>query len=218
MWQRWGRIWQNTIQAFVMGGLLLVATSPLAHASSDTKTRTILVFGDSLSAAYNLAPEQGWVHWLGQTLGEQGTAWQVRNASVSGETTDGGLRRLPAILDEINPDLVILELGANDALRGLPLAQSKVNLAKMIDLATSRGAKVLLVGMEIPPNYGPEYTGQFRQMYQDLAAAHKVSLLPFLLAPIADQRDNFMADNLHPTAEAQIAVGKHVLEALKPLL
>lgn len=218
MWQRWGRIWQNTIQAFVMGGLLLVAASPLAHASSDSKPRTMLVFGDSLSAAYNLAPEQGWVHWLGQTLGEQGTAWQVRNASVSGETTDGGLRRLPAILDEIKPNLLILELGANDALRGLPLAQSKVNLAKMIDLATSRGAKVLLVGMEIPPNYGPEYTGQFRQMYQDLAASHKVSLLPFLLAPIADQRDNFMADNLHPTAEAQIAVGKHVLEALKPLL
>ncbi|AVQ00018.1 arylesterase [Ahniella affigens] len=218
MWQRWGRIWQNTIQAFVMGALLVLAASPLAHASSDTKSRAILVFGDSLSAAYNLAPEQGWVHWVGQALSEQGGAWHVRNASVSGETTDGGLRRLPAILDEIKPDVMILELGANDGLRGLPLAQSETNLARMIDLAQAKDIKVLLVGMEIPPNYGPEYTGQFRQMYQSLSAKQSVSLLPFLLAPIADRRENFMDDNLHPTAEAQVQVGKHVLEALKPLL
>lgn len=216
----WGRIWQNAIQAFVMV-LLLATMSPVtaaANASATGQAPVVLVYGDSLSAAYNLAPEQGWVHWLGQQLQAKGLSWQVRNASVSGETTDGGLRRLAPVLDEIKPQILVLELGANDGLRGLPVTQSEANLAAMIELATARGVKVLLVGVEMPPNYGPEYTAQFRGMFATLAKRYQVALLPFLLAPIADQRDNFMDDNLHPTAAAQPAVGQHVLSALLPLL
>ena len=178
--------------------------------------RRVLVVGDSLSAAFNLAPEQGWVHLLDAKLQQSG--WRVSNASISGETTAGGAARIDAVLAEQAPNVVIVELGANDGLRGLPVELAKQNLGRIITAAKARKARVLLVGMEIPPNYGPDYTAQFRQMYVDLAQQHQIALLPFLLAPISDDRRNFMDDNLHPTAEAQPALRDHVLAALTPLL
>lgn len=201
---------QIAIQAFVMVALLF------ASAAQAAAPRRVLVFGDSLSAAYNLAPEQGWVHLLDRDLQAQG--WRVANASISGETTAGGAARIAAVLAEQSPDIVIVELGANDGLRGLPLDLAKRNLARIIAAAKARKARVLLVGMELPPNYGPDYTAQFRRMYQDLAREHATALLPFLLAPISDDRGNFMDDNLHPTAEAQPTLRDHVRKALGPLL
>ncbi len=203
---------QIAIQAFVM---VLCWLTPLAQAADASR---VLVFGDSLSAAYNLAPEQGWVHLLDGELARAKPAWRVVNASISGETTAGGAARIAAVLDTQKPQVVIVELGANDGLRGLPVALAKQNLAQIITAAKQRKARVLLVGVEMPPNYGPDYTGQFRQMYVDLAREHQVALLPFLLAPIADDRANFQEDNLHPTAAAQPALRDHVRKALRPLL
>lgn len=193
----------------------MVALLYAGWATAD-EPRRVLVFGDSLSAAYNLAPEQGWVHLLDQSLRAQG--WQVANASISGETTAGGAARIEAVLAEQSPDVLVLELGANDGLRGLPLDLAKQNLSRMIAAAKARKAQVLLVGMELPPNYGPDYTAQFRRMYVDLAHEHDIALLPFLLAPIAEDRGNFLDDNLHPTAAAQPALRDHVFSALKPML
>lgn len=201
---------QIAIQAFVM--VVLVAASAVQAATP----KRVLVFGDSLSAAYNLAPEQGWVHLLDQQLKAEG--WRVANASISGETTAGGAARIEAVLAEQQPDVVVVELGANDGLRGLPIDLAKQNLARILTAAKARKAKLLLVGMELPPNYGPDYTAQFRQMYVDLARDHAATLLPFLLAPISNDRSNFLEDNLHPTAAAQPALRDHVLKALKPLL
>ena len=201
---------QIAIQAFVMVALWC------ASAAQATVPKRVLVYGDSLSAAFNLTPEQGWVHLLDRDLQAQG--WRVANASISGETTAGGAARIEAVLAEQAPDVVIVELGANDGLRGLPLDLAKQNLARIITAAKARKARVLLVGMELPPNYGPDYTTQFRQMYVDLAREHATALLPFLLAPIAEDRSNFLDDNLHPTAEAQPTLRDHVLKALRPLL
>ncbi len=201
---------QIAIQAFVM--MALLCATALAAAAP----KRVLVFGDSLSAAFELAPEQGWVHLLDQSL--RAHSWQVANASISGETTAGGAARIEAVLAEQSPDVLVLELGANDGLRGLPLDLAKQNLSRMIAAAKARSARVLLVGMELPPNYGPDYTAQFRQMYVDLAREHDIALLPFLLAPIAEDRSNFLEDNLHPTAEAQPVLRDHVLKALKSLL
>ncbi|MBL0039992.1 MAG: arylesterase [Xanthomonadales bacterium] len=187
-----------------------------ASAVQAAAPKRVLVFGDSLSAAYNLAPEQGWVHLLDQQLQTEG--WRVANASISGETTAGGAARIEAVLAEQQPDVVVIELGANDGLRGLPIDLAKQNLARILTAAKTRKAKLLLVGMELPPNYGPDYTAQFRQMYVDLARDHAATLLPFLLAPISNDRSNFLEDNLHPTAAAQPALRDHVLKALKPLL
>ncbi|MBK7043065.1 MAG: arylesterase [Rhodanobacteraceae bacterium] len=201
---------QIAIQAFVMGALLCAA------AAQAEAPKRVLVFGDSLSAAYNLAPEQGWVHLLDQQL--QADGWRVANASISGETTAGGAARIDAVLSEQHPDIVVVELGANDGLRGLPLDLAKQNLAHILTAANARKAQVLLIGMELPPNYGPDYTAQFRQMYVDLAHEHGATLLPFLLAPIANDRSNFMDDNLHPVAAAQPALRDYVLGALQALL
>lgn len=209
-----GALSQIAIQAFVMVALWVGAV----QAKSVPQERQVLVFGDSLSAAYNLAPEQGWVHLLDAAVRAEKPGWRVLNASVSGETTDGGLRRLPGVLDDLAPEILVLELGANDGLRGLPLEAAEANLEKMIAMAKARGIRVLLVGMEIPPNYGPEYTGQFRGMYRALAERHDLPLLPFLLEPIAADRANFLDDNLHPTAEVQPQLRDHVAAALRPLL
>lgn len=203
---------QIAIQAFVMVVALFAASA------SSSEPKRVLVFGDSLSAAYNLAPEQGWVHLLDLELAKATSPWRVLNASISGETTAGGVARIDAVLAAQKPDVVVIELGANDGLRGLPVDIAKKNLERMILAAKARKAAVLLIGMEMPPNYGPEYTSAFRQMYRDLAAKHGTALLPFMLAPIADDRGNFQGDNIHPTAGAQPALRDHVLAALKPLL
>ncbi len=199
--------------AFTALALLLCATFAAA-----TPTRTVLVMGDSLSAAYGLTPDQGWVALLGQRLEHAHPDWRVVNASVSGETTGGGAGRFAHALKTHAPSVVVLELGANDALRGLPLEQAQANLQGMIDMSAAAGAKVLLVGIEIPPNYGPDYTEMLRVMYRSLVANNDLAFLPFLLEPVAGDLANFQADGLHPVADAQPKVLDHVWTALAPLL
>jgi acyl-CoA thioesterase-1 len=179
---------------------------------------TILVFGDSLSAAYGIPRESGWVALLAQRLQTEKSAYQVVNASVSGETTAGGLTRLPALLAAHRPRLTILALGANDGLRGLPLTLTARNLEAMIDLARKQGSQTLLVGMQLPPNYGAAYTGKFLALFADVAKKKKVRRVPFLLADIATRPENFQADGLHPTVQAQAALLDTVWRELGPML
>jgi acyl-CoA thioesterase-1 len=181
-------------------------------------TRTILVMGDSLSAAYGLAPAQGWVALTGDRIGKTRPGWRVVNASISGETTAGGAARVAAELQRHKPAIVVIALGANDGLRGLPLVQTRANLEKMIKAAQASKAKVLLVGMRMPPNYGPDYTRGFEQNFSALAKQYNTTLLPFLLEPIALDRSAYQADNLHPVASAQPKLRDHVWKALEPLL
>lgn len=196
--------------------LIFLVAAVQAYAAEPS--RTVLVMGDSLAAAYGLSPEQGWVALLGKRMAESHPDWRVVNASVSGETTGGGAVRFPRALEEHAPDVVILELGANDALRGLPLAPAQANLQRMIDAAKTARAKVLLVGIEIPPNYGPDYADAFRAMFTTLAKENDIAFLPFLLEPIATDLSNFLPDTIHPTAQAQPKVLDHVWPALVPLL
>lgn len=199
--------------------LLALAFLALASASVlAASQRTVLVMGDSLSAAYGLAPEQGWVALTGEKLRASKPGWKVVNASISGETTAGGASRIAAELGRHKPDVVLIELGANDGLRGLPLAQTRANLERMLVAARASGAKVLLLGMRIPPNYGSQYTEGFARNYRELAEQHGAALLPFLLEPIATDRDAFLPDNLHPDAAAQPRLRDHVWTALEPLL
>lgn len=198
--------------------LLALLLSAASMAESPVPKRTVLVVGDSLSAAYNLSKEQGWVHLMGEKLAVEHPGWTVVNASISGETTAGGAARIEADLKAHEPSVVIIELGANDGLRGLDLAQTRANLERMIVASRDAGARVLLVGMRLPPNYGPQYTQTFERNYTELAKAHGTALLPFLLEPIAMDRDAFQADNLHPVAEAQPKLRDHVWPALAPLL
>jgi acyl-CoA thioesterase-1 len=179
--------------------------------------RTLLVFGDSLSAAYGLSPDQGWVHLLGERAARI-DGWRVVNASVSGETTAGGLRRLPADLERHKPAMVVIALGANDALRGQPIAGIRDNLEKMVRLARQARAEPVLVGIMIPPNYGIDYADQFRGIYAAVASRNRVPLVPFLLEGIADKPDFFQADQLHPTAAAQPIILDNVWKTLEPLL
>ncbi len=207
--------WHTRVQRQVVMLLLALALPALAWAAAP---RTVLVMGDSLSAAYNLAPEQGWVALVGEKLAAEQPGWRVANASISGETTAGGASRIAAELQRHAPSVVVIELGANDGLRGLPLAQTRANLERMILAAQATGARVLLLGMRLPPNYGPQYTEGFERNYRELAEAHGTALLPFLLEPIATDRDAFQPDNLHPVAEAQPRLRDHVWPALAPLL
>ncbi len=200
--------------------VLLVVWLAAASANAETPAQspTILVFGDSISAGYGLPRvEQGWVALLQAKLKQQGYGYEVVNASVSGETTAGGLARLPRALDLHHPAIVILELGGNDGLRALSLAQMRGNLARMIDLAAAAGARVLLLGMRIPPNYGPEYTAQFAAVYTDLAREKRVPLVPFLLQDIALTPALMQADGIHPDAAGQPRLLDNVWPALAPL-
>ncbi|MDX9701121.1 MAG: arylesterase [Rhodocyclaceae bacterium] len=183
-----------------------------AHAS------TILVWGDSLSAGYGLQPEQAWPTLLQTRLTERGFPHAVINASVSGETTSGGRSRLPAALEQHQPTLLILELGANDGLRGLRPQLMADNLAAMIETAQARGARVLLLGMQMPPNYGPGYTRRFAASFHEVAEQTGADLLPFLMEGFADQREMFLDDGIHPTAEAQHLILDNVWTVLEPLL
>lgn len=199
----------------VSGLLAAAAWMPL---SAWAGTGTILVYGDSLSAAYGINPKEGWVTLLQERLRQTGADYNVTNASISGETTSGGVSRFQATLAQHKPNLVVLELGANDGLRGLPVAQMKDNLAKIIEASRKAGTKVLVLGMKLPPNYGPSYTRAYEEAFSDLARRYKVPLLPFFLEPIVSQRDYFQADQLHPTAQAQPLILESVWKALKPLL
>lgn len=180
--------------------------------------RTVLVFGDSLSAAYGIAPQQGWVQLLSDRIAKAGLSWKVVNASVSGETTAGGLRRLPEDLKRHKPDAVVIELGANDALRGQPIAAIRGNLEEMIRLARAARAEPVLVGIMIPPNYGIDYAAEFRDVFAAVARKHGVPLVPFLLKGVADRSENFLPDQLHPNAGAQPAILDNVWPTLEPLL
>ncbi len=195
------------------------ARKPAATTSTTPAAqRAVLVMGDSLSAAYGLSASQGWVSLTALKIAKEKPGWRVVNASISGETTAGGSARIAAELKRHKPSVVVIELGANDGLRGLPLAQTRANLAKMIAAAKAANAKVLLIGMRLPPNYGPDYTRQFEQLFRELSQQHKTALLPFLLQPIAMDDRAFQADRLHPIASAQPKLRDHVWPALAPLL
>lgn len=179
--------------------------------------QTILVMGDSLSAGYGIRPEQAWPSLLAQRLAEKRSNYTVANLSISGETTAGGHARLAAALSRYKPAVVVLALGANDGLRGLSLIQMRDNLYAMIDASRASGARVLLAGMRLPPNFGP-YADEFSATFKSVAQTRKTALLPFLLEPIAERPNAFLSDNLHPTAEMQPVILDHVWPALLPLL
>jgi len=187
-------------------------------ASAATTPPTILVLGDSLSAGYGIDVRHGWVALLGQRLRQQGYPQTVVNASISGDTTAGGRTRLPEALQRHHPQVVIIELGGNDGLRGLSLAQTRANLDAMIKMARSAGAQVLLVGIYLPPNYGPEYTRKFHAIYSELAHQQQLPLVPFLLAGVALTPGLMQADGLHPRGAAQPRLLDNVWPYLEPLL
>ena len=191
-------------------GLMLAAQSAVAG--------TVLIVGDSISAAFGLDTRAGWVALLEKRLAQQGFDDKVVNASITGDTSANGLARLPAQLAAHKPDLVLLELGGNDGLRGMPVAQLQKNLASMIDLSRKAGAEVLLLGMQLPPNYGARYTKAFAQVYQTLAEEKKVALVPFLLEGVGGVPTLMQADGVHPTAGAQGKLLENVWPTLKPLL
>lgn len=181
----------------------------------------VLVLGDSLSAEYGLARGSGWVNLLAERLKSAAPALRVVNASVSGDTTAGGASRLPALLRVHRPSVVVLELGGNDALRGLPLDTTQANLARMAQAARSQGARVLLLGQQVPPNYGADYARRFHDLYADLAKRERLALVPFFLAGLADaaQADRwFQADRIHPNEDAQPVMLNNVWPHLEPLL
>ena len=199
-------------------GRLIAAAILLSLAVPALAARTVLVFGDSLSAAYGIAADQGWVSLLARRLADSKPPWQVANASVSGETTAGGLRRLAEDLRRHQPAIVLIELGANDALRGQPIAGIRANLEQMVRLVREAHAVPVLVGIAIPPNYGIDYTREFREVYPAVAKREKAALVPFLLEGITDKPENFQADQLHPVAAAQPRILDNVWAALEPLL
>ncbi|HEY5263709.1 MAG TPA: arylesterase [Steroidobacteraceae bacterium] len=202
-----------------MKRLFVLIVLVVASVSAKAETPVILVFGDSISAGYGLAHvERGWVALLQTRLKTLGYGYQVINASVSGETTAGGLARLPRALELHHPKIVILELGGNDGLRALPVAQMRANLQQMTHLSATAGARVLLLGMRMPPNYGPDFTEQFRKAYSDLAREEKLPLVPFLLSGIALFPNLIQADGIHPNAAGQPKLLENVWPALKPLL
>ncbi len=176
----------------------------------------ILVLGDSLSAEYGLPRGSGWVALLEAQLKKNASSSSVFNASISGETSSGGLSRLPALLNSKKPAIVMIELGGNDALRGLPIAETESNLRKMIVMSKQAGAKVLLFGMQIPPNYGQAYTGQFKALYFTLAKEEKIELIPFFLEGVATRPDLFQSYRIHPNVDAQTIIFKNVWGAMAP--
>ncbi|MEY4847030.1 MAG: hypothetical protein RLZZ36_143 [Pseudomonadota bacterium] len=198
--------------------LLALAALPASGTTATVPPRTILVLGDSVSAGYGLTIGEGWVSLLQGRLKMQGYGYRVVNASVSGETTTGGLARLPRALSVHRPQIVVLELGGNDGLRGLPLETSRANLEKMIQLSKAAGAQVVLLGMKMPPNYGPRYAQGFERTFAELARKHRLPFEPFFLDKIALVPGMLQADGLHPTAKAQPAMLDSVWPVLKPLL
>ena len=176
------------------------------------------MFGDSLSAAYGIAQTRGWVALLAERLKRERPDYSVVNASISGETTAGGAARMPKALTQHKPAIVILELGANDGLRGLPLQEMRQNLGAMVEQAQKAGARVVLVGMKLPPNYGPHYTQEFESAYPAVAKRYRTALVPFLLQDFADNEELFQPDRIHPTEAAQPLMLEQVWKALQPLL
>jgi acyl-CoA thioesterase-1 len=206
---------------FVCALGLLIESVPVATAlapGAGEADTALVVLGDSLSAAYGMEIGESWPSLLQQRLDENGHAYRVFNSSITGETTQGGLTRLPRLLQRHEPGIVIIELGGNDGLRGLQIEVTRANLAAMIELSQAVGARVVLAEMRIPPNYGRSYTEQFNGTYSELAARYGVVLLPFLLQDIALQPELMMDDGIHPTAEAQRLILEQVWSILEPLL
>jgi len=201
--------------------VLLLALGAVAFAQTGTRP-VLLVLGDSLSAEYGLPRDTGWVKLLADrlaTLGPEGAPqYNVVNASISGETTSGGRTRLPALLAQSRPAIVIIELGGNDGLRGLPLSAMRENLSAMVEASQKSGARVLLVGLRIPPNYGRTYTDGFFATFADVARDHKAALAPFLLEGFADQPELFQGDRIHPSVKAQAKMLDNVWPHLQRLL
>lgn len=189
-----------------------------AIASAAESPRKVLVLGDSLSAAHNIPVEAGWVRLLDARTSNMATPWTMVNASISGETSLSGRHRLPSLLTKLQPGVVIIELGANDGLQGLPLTQLAANLDAMVGAAQAAGAKVLLLGIELPVNYGPQYRDGLRKVYADTAARHKAALLPFLLDGVALDPALMQDDGLHPTAKGEPRVAENVWKMLAPIL
>jgi acyl-CoA thioesterase-1 len=214
------RIHQSFRLIAIMLCLLLKLSLPQAHAgeNSPLQQQTILVLGDSISAGYGIDKQQGWVALLDKKLKDNNPQTILINASISGETTSGGVYRLAPILEKYQPSLVILELGGNDGLRGTPIKLISQNLSKMIKLSQEMGAKVLLLGMRIPPNYGKTYSERFANQYQQLASGHKIKWVPFLLSGIAGQVGMMQADGIHPTKNAQPIMTQSVWQELLPIL
>jgi acyl-CoA thioesterase-1 len=194
--------------------LCLMLCAPAAYSAS----KTLLVLGDSISAEYGLPRDSGWVSLLQTRLSDDKLQVSVVNASISGETTAGGLTRLPALLQQHKPAVLIIELGGNDGLRGLSLAATQSNLREMIKSADRIGARVLLLGMRVPPNYGPDYSKRFAAMYQGLARERNVKLVPFLFAGLEDTERFFQQDRIHPNQRAQAVMLDNVWPSLRSLL
>jgi len=192
----------------------MILSLPAAAAAE----RSILVVGDSLSAAYGIPRNRGWVALLEERLKREQPDYIVVNASISGDTTDSGRARLKPLLQRYQPAVVVLELGGNDGLRGVPVAQTQANLAAAIRESKQAGARVLLVGMRLPPNYGEDYAASFEALYRELAKTHRTALVPFLLQDFADKPEFFLPDRIHPTEAAQPLMLERVWRRLKPLL
>ncbi len=208
---------------FISGALASAAAGLWlpAGAADSVQARTVLVVGDSLSAEYGIARGSGWVALLEQRLAKEKKPWKVVNASISGDTTAGGRSRIGSLLAQHQPAVVVIELGGNDALRGLPLQSTADNLRNMVQAAKKSGARVLLLGMQIPPNYGQAYARKFAEVFVEISREQQTALLPFLLKGIADGADAtrmFQADRIHPRAEAHPRILNNVWPALEPLL
>jgi len=220
------RSWKNGLRAVViavaatasLAGVAAHAASPAANAAPASSKPNIVVLGDSLSAEYGLPRDTGWVALMRERIAQQRLDYSVANASVSGDTTSGGRARLPALLTRLKPAIVVVELGANDALRGVPIATTEQNLRAIIAGAQQAKAKVVLIGMYVPPNYGLDYTQKFHAMYGTLAKELHLPLVPFLLAGMEDQPDQFQDDQKHPNQGAQPKLLDNVWPVMKPLL
>jgi acyl-CoA thioesterase-1 len=197
--------------------MLSLALIPML-AWNNASAQTLLVLGDSLSAAYRLKPEEGWVALLQNRLVEQGSDIKVVNASISGETTQGGLTRLPELLNRHQPNWIVLELGANDGLRATPIPRIEQNLRALIDQSQEAGAEPIIVGIKLPPNYGPRYTRRFFGLYESLAQEYELARVPFLLEDVALKPELMQSDGLHPTAEAQPIVLEQVWPTLSSVM
>lgn len=207
---------RELIRAALASGLSwLLMAAPMAIGAGD---RNVLVLGDSISAAYGMTLEEGWVAGLEERFRQRGLNYRAVNASISGDTTDGGLRRLPALLEQHQPAVVIVELGGNDGLRGYPVTRMRDNLTAIVARSQAAGAEVVVLGMEIPPNFGERYTQLFRNTFRDVAAATKAHYGGFLLENVALEEGLMQADGIHPTASAQPALLDHVWQHLEPLL
>lgn len=205
------RLWVRSILFVALAWIM----APVALANQNT----LLIVGDSLSAAYGVPSERAWVQLLQERLNNNGLSqWNVINASISGETTDGGARRLPGLLADNSPDVVVIELGGNDGLRGFPPNVIESNLAQMISQVQDAGARAILVGMQIPPNYGQRYTQMFADIFPKLSDRYNTALVPFFLQGVYDQEGMMQDDGIHPSAEAQPKLLENVWPVLKPAL